>query len=89
MIYGDEKIECEKWRATITATFNTATIQGTIQTLMTASMVTVLPLIPSACSCHPTLPAPPIPPLNPPPPPSSSNGGLPLKKFKFLGPRIS
>ncbi len=41
MIYKDEKIECEKWRATVTATLDTATMPGTIQTLMTASMVTV------------------------------------------------
>ena len=41
MIYEDEKIECEKWRATVTATLVTATIPGTIQTLMTGSMVTV------------------------------------------------
>ena len=34
MIYEDEKIEWEKWRATVTATLVTATIPGTIQTLM-------------------------------------------------------
>ena len=34
MIYEDEKIECGKWQATITATSDTATIKGTIQTLI-------------------------------------------------------
>ncbi len=29
MIYEDEKIECEKWQATITATLDAATIPGT------------------------------------------------------------
>ncbi len=71
MIYEDKKIECEKWRATVTATLDTATIPGTIQTLMTASMVTVfgvaviignaLPLSLKKLQLitHPTLPAPP------------------------------
>ena len=36
MIYEDGKIECGKWRATISATLDTATIPGTTQTLMTA-----------------------------------------------------
>ena len=65
MIYEDEIIECEKWRATITASLDTATIPGTIQTLMTASMVTVFRVavmignhvIPS-CQHHPLLPPP-------------------------------
>ncbi len=53
LIYEDGKIKCGKWRATITATLDTATIPGSI---------------------HPQ---------------SSSKGGLPLKTFNFLGPRIS
>ncbi len=62
MIYEDGKIECEKWQATVTAPLHTATIPGTIQTLINP--------------CQP-------------PSQSSSNGGLPLKTFNFLGPRIS
>ena len=33
MIYEDEKIECEKWRATITATLDRATIPGIIHVI--------------------------------------------------------
>ena len=64
IIYEDEKIECGKWRATVTATSDAATIPGTIQTVMTASMVTYFhaiapsqlnpstPGVPVKVACH-------------------------------------
>ncbi len=56
MIYKDGKIECGKLRASVSATLDTATIPGTIQTQMTAishpASTTPTPRVAVMVACH-------------------------------------